>query len=472
MLYGRKRADSALIRNGLNIIRRFEQGCTDAGSGAMTETEEVALVTVLELALSVAVKARSVDHGLLFQIMALRDTPDSAPKEIRELLKVVEATPALEVFNHAYQCALGHRVPVNYRFLVQWLISRGQQVGSKQAVNDVARYLDSETIKVTAILAIDGFTVERNIKLGEYELIAWENVAMTDTKWQVAARGLFGGQTPTAVVIQQLEIPRVHVRPWDSPGPNVPLSIEPAFDILRCVTAVAGAGFRLLHYWLEPEQCVPWAVILSSFGVDSTAHSWPTVLSEAAGPQLRKTVSHLLSSDESKRLRLRVPLDRLNQSCLAGIRSIDKAIELGIALESLYAPAKLSEGIAFAVRTRAARFLAGSLEERRETVKILRDVYDLRSRAVHAGRFDAEDAAKKWRDDERVRKVLEQGQRLVGRSLVKIIQEGEPNWEEFDLASTEPTSVVAGVAQSIIPADGPAALNSNDSDGDIKGPAP
>lgn len=140
-----------------------------------------------------------------------------------------------------------------------------------------------------------------------------------------------------------------------------------------------------------------------------------------------------MSLDESNQARLRVPLDRLNRSYLAGIRSVDKAIELGIALESLYAPTKLSEGIAFAVRTRAARFLGGSLEERRRTVTTLRDVYDLRSRAVHAGRFDAEGSPKKWSDDARVRAVLGAGQHLIGRSLVKVIQEGEPNWEEFDL---------------------------------------
>lgn len=406
---------------------------TYVGSEAMTDTEEAALIAALECALGVAAQARSVDHGLLFQILALRDAPDSASKEFRELLSVVQETPVLEVFDHANQCALGHCAPVNSRFLVQWLISRGQQVGSKQAVNDVALYLGSETIEVTAILAIDGVTVERNIELGEYELVAWNNVAMTDTKWQVAARGMFDGTTPTAAVIQRLEIRRVHVRPWDSPDPNIPRSIEPALDVLRCVTAVAGAGFRVLHYWLEPEEWAPWAVNRSTFGVDSTTHLWPTELSAAVVPQLRESVSHLQSLDESNRQRLRVPLDRLNRSYLAGMRSVDKAIELGIALESLYAPAKLSEGIAFAVRTRAARFLGGSLEERRRTVTTLRDVYDLRSRAVHAGRFDAEGAPKKWRDDALVRKVLEEGQRLVGRSLVKVIQEGEPNWEEFDL---------------------------------------
>lgn len=247
----------------------------------MTETEKATLTAALVCALSVAAKGRSVDHALFFQIIALRDTPDSAPKEIRELLRVIQATPALEVFEHAYQCALGHRVPVNSRFLVQWLISRGQQVGSKQAVNEVARYLDSNTIEINAILAVDGFTIQSNIELGEYKLVAWNDVAMTDTKWQVAARGLFSSPSPTAAVIQRFEIPRVHVHPWDSQVPNIPRSIEPAIDVLRCVTVVAEAGFRLLHYWLEPEEWAPWATNLSSFGVDSTTHPWPTELSEA-----------------------------------------------------------------------------------------------------------------------------------------------------------------------------------------------
>lgn len=45
---------------------------------------------------------------------------------------------------------------------------------------------------------------------------------------------------------------------------------------------------------------------------------------------------------------------------------------------------------------------------------------------------------------------------LVARSLVKVIQEGEPNWEEFDLGGVEPPSVAAA-AQPVIPADGFAA---------------
>jgi hypothetical protein len=123
----------------------------------------------------------------------------------------------------------------------------------------------------------------------------------------------------------------------------------------------------------------------------------------------------------------------LNRSYLAGFRSVEKAIELGVALESLYAPAKLSEGITFAVRTRAARFLGGPSDARRKTAAILKDVYDLRSRAVHTGRVDTEEGPKKWRDPNAVLEVLQEGQHVVARSLMKVIEEGKPYWEDFDI---------------------------------------
>lgn len=179
----------------------------------LTATEEARLIAALGGALLVARKARSVDDGLLFQVLTLRDAPDSALEELRDLLSVVQATPALGLFDHAYQCCLGNWEDVDFHFLVEWLISRGQQVGARQAVNDVARYLESETIEITELLAIDGFRVERNIELGECELVAWNHVEMTDTKYQLAARGLFGSKTPTAAVIRRHQIRRVHVRP-------------------------------------------------------------------------------------------------------------------------------------------------------------------------------------------------------------------------------------------------------------------
>jgi hypothetical protein len=399
----------------------------------LAASEEAALTAALGRALSVAAKARTVDHALLFQLLALRDSPQDALPELRELQQAVGTVPALDLFQHANQCALGRREPVSFRFLIQWLISRAQQVGPERAVADVSRYLESDTVDLACILAVDGFGIERDITFGEYQLVAWSRLAESDTKWQIASRSLFGAAWPSVAVVQRHSVPRTHVRPWDVPGPNPAPPLEPALDLLRCVTAITGAGVRLLHYWIEPPDWAPWVPSHSGFGVDSTVLATSAVLEGASVPSLLEIASRFRGLDESHRARLRVPLDRLSRAHLADLRPVDMAIELGIALESLYAPTKLSEGIAHTVRTRAARFLGGSAERRQGTVSLLRDVYDLRSRAVHAGRFDADGGPKKWREEEKVRRVLEDGRRLVGESLVKVIREGEPDWDDFDI---------------------------------------
>jgi Apea-like HEPN len=389
------------------------------------------LTLALENTLLVAAKARSVNYELFFQVRALRDNLDSTLKEFRELLRVIQTIPELEFFNHAYQCAFGHRNKVDFYFLVGWLISRAQQVGAKQTIKDLARYLDVDTVKLIEIVTIDGLKVNSKIKLGDYKLISWSDIKETDTKFQMNARGFFSGVSPDAAIIQQHEVPRTHLRLWEQHQEGFPKSLEPILDMLYCITAVVDVGIRIIYYWFEPEPWVPWKVRSNTFEIDSGTFSSPIELSPEITPRLRKFLSQFQTLDENKKLRFRTPLDRLNRSYLVG-DNVGKAIELGIALESLYAPMKLSEGIANAIRVRAARFLGGSFGERQKIVEILKDVYDLRSLAIHTGRFDTKN---KWRDDTAVSEVLKEGQRLVARSLIKVISNGEPKWEDFDIAS-------------------------------------
>lgn len=409
----------------------------------MNPTEIASLVSALDHALLVAEKARTSNNALLFQVWALRDNASSVEKEFVTLLSVIQRIPALESFREGFQCGPGHYEPISFYFLVGWLISRGQQVGAACATSDLNRYLASETIEISTILAFDGVQVEHVSEIGEYKLVAWNDVTLSDTKFQIAARSLFGGRLPSAALTQVHRIPRAHIQPWDSQTHHISYSLEPRLDLLRCITAIAETGTRLLHYWIEPQEWAPWVPSRSSFGVDTTTLSHSKKLEETDVHRVRESFLSLQNMSDSEQLRLRIPFDRLNKSYLSGIGNIEKAIELGIALESLYAPAKLSEGIAFAVRTRAARFLDGSSDQRSEIVKTLRDVYDLRSRAVHAGRFNADSNNNKWKDENRVQNTLEKGQRLVGRSLIKVLQIGEPNWDDFDIGITEQTATTA-----------------------------
>lgn len=254
----------------------------------LTDSEATKLIDALACALTVAAKARSADWGLFFQVITLRDNPESALNELRGLHDLVQSIPALAFFNHARQYTLGYPKDASFHFLVEWLISRGQQVGAEQAIKDFIRYLNAESLEVAEILAIDGFDVKESIKIGDYELIAWSKLAMTDTKYQVAVRNLFGSSEPTAALIQRHEIQRIHVRPWDRYIPDVFPSLEPALEVLRCITAIAGGGFRLLHHWFEPPEWAAWGVCRSSFGVDSTTIWHSVSLNESDVPKLHE----------------------------------------------------------------------------------------------------------------------------------------------------------------------------------------
>lgn len=396
----------------------------------LSVTDARALTKSLESTLLVSAKARSVSSELFFQVEALRDNSDSTLNEFRELLKVIQAIPALQFFDQSYQYALGYRNKVDFYFLIGWLISRAQQVGAKQTIKDLTKYLVADTVRLTEILAIDGVKVTTEIKLGEYKLVDWSSITETDTKFQMRARGLFSVAFPDAAFIRQHIVPKTHLPKYPQ---SLPKSLEPVLDMLYCVTASVGEGIRIIHYWSEPEPWVPWKIIPHTFRIDSRSFYTPVELSSKMITQIRKCLSGFQTLDDNTKLRFRIPLDRLNRSYLAR-DSVGKAIELGIALESLYAPTKLSEGIANTIRIRAARFLGGSLEQRQKIVETLKDVYDIRSLAIHTGRFDAEGAKKKWRDDTVVSEVLKEGQRLVARSLIKMISKEEPKWEDFDIA--------------------------------------
>lgn len=400
----------------------------------MKEEHRTQLLEALVAADAVAPKARSADEALFFAVVTLRDFPEAAFPELRQLLEVIQKPPELEIFNGARQCGPCNALTVDVYFLVRWLLSRAQQVGPDTAVSDLGRYLSTESLELVETLVFDGVEVPAAVQVGDFEITPWQALPMTETKWRIGRDALFGRLPPRAAIRRSWHVPRIQLRPWEQWNGPTAYSFDPMQDALRCVTATMGAAVRLTHWWFEPPEWAPWAVMPSQFLGDTTNFGPAMTLTDDWLPELCACTRQLSALEESQRQRLRVPMDRLNRSLLAGIRFVDAAIELGIALESLYAPRKLAEATAYAVRTRAARFLGGTEEQRRATLEQVKDVYDLRSCAVHAGRFDGDGAKKKWRDPSAVRKAIEDGQKVAGRSIVEVILNGEPDWERFDLA--------------------------------------
>ena len=102
---------------------------------------------------------------------------------------------------------------------------------------------------------------------------------------------------------------------------------------------------------------------------------------------------------------------------------VDKFIDLGIALESLYLSDGNTSELRFRLALRAAWHLGASSSERVRLMQEFGDVYKLRSKAVHAGSVD---------DRADTRGTLASAQQHCRRAIVKFITDGGfPEWDRL-----------------------------------------
>jgi hypothetical protein len=139
---------------------------------------------------------------------------------------------------------------------------------------------------------------------------------------------------------------------------------------------------------------------------------------------VRELVEKYLDLGAHLKKKLAVPIQRLNQA-LKRLDMVDRAIELGVALEALLVDDRDHDApISYLLRIRGSWLAGGTLEERKENYKLLRDAYDLRSRAVHSGNISKPGA------DE----VLREGSALCANLIRSVIQRGHvPRWDDLIL---------------------------------------
>ena len=125
--------------------------------------------------------------------------------------------------------------------------------------------------------------------------------------------------------------------------------------------------------------------------------------------------------------RLNVTIDRWTKS-YEDMRIVDKFIDLGIALESLYLGG-IGNELGFRFALHAAWHLGANVSEREGLMRDFRKVYDLRSRAVHSGSVE---------DTKTARDVLSRAQECCRWAIINIIFRGRfPDWNKMVLGDDE-----------------------------------
>ncbi len=118
-------------------------------------------------------------------------------------------------------------------------------------------------------------------------------------------------------------------------------------------------------------------------------------------------------------------MQKLNE-CAAGFDWTQGAIDLRVALESLFLNDNTSGELSYRLALRAAMFTGGDLNAREDTRKKIKTAYGLCSNAVHNGRLDL-----KAKDVE----TLEWARELVRNTLRRMIGDGnaKPDWASIEL---------------------------------------
>ena len=171
----------------------------------------------------------------------------------------------------------------------------------------------------------------------------------------------------------------------------------------------------------------------SGFSQD-TRSAFTTEFSEAQVRQALDLYGKITALPVKVYKQLQIPIDRWMKS-KTHQGYVDKMIDLGIALESFYLRG-IRDELSFRLRLRAALYLGDGIEQRIQLKKDFRQIYEIRSRAVHEG--TAPEQVKVEGQDIRMGQFTERSQKLFKRSLLKVIENGRlPDWDNIELGGGE-----------------------------------
>lgn len=140
------------------------------------------------------------------------------------------------------------------------------------------------------------------------------------------------------------------------------------------------------------------------------------------GEKIMEVCSTFLALKDDDQEKLYIPLSRLNNAIIRK-DYIDKAVELGIAIESIFINDNNTEEVAKKIRTRAKKLLAEktNLFKAKEIKNLFCNLYDYRSRVVHGVNF-------KFTEDQK--NDIEDGI-LKTAKIIEIILSKYKNMEDF-----------------------------------------
>ncbi len=348
---------------------------------------------------------------------------ETAHPSLRELVQVLYADPLLDIFKDKLQVLPSYTIRWAITDLAEWLIRKALDVGAVKVVADLQRYIEETQIPFTMVLGVAGLEVIDRCDLDAgISLVPWNHLQTSFQKHQTFTDSFEGSRIPTAALIRQIDIPKAHVS--QRIPPLSPPDFSELHDALLCIGIVGPFGPVWTASWLEPPHWVPVrARVYHPSEVEE--HRFQGRWDENHALVTSRLFQIFRRLPDNKKDALRLPMRRLN-SAMRRLSNVDRAIDLGIALEALFLDDMNDDrgDLTFRLRLRMARYLGQDLEKRTALFKTAGKLYALRSAAVHTGHIS---------NAQEPSDVLQWGCQVTAETIRRFIEEGSPDWMAVQL---------------------------------------
>lgn len=364
----------------------------------------------------------------------------TVPKVIDTVVEGLKREKDLAIFDGGFMnTGGGGGARVELRDLAEWLLAGTIASSAEKVVEHLDRFIKSEVTPAIEVLALCGVRPEEQMELADnvrfipisqlprsHEKDAVQGIPMM-TLIDLSIRA-YQPRVTAAIVIKRNVAPKFLT---DEPGDSQLrlLSDRTIWDICQCITLLGPSAPTPISHWFQLEEWVPLA--LKGSGAGRMIHEiLPNTIASIPKAGSKELICKFLSLSSELKTKLKVPIDRLNLS-IRRSNNADKAIELGIALESFLTKDRDKDApISYLLRLRGS-FLGGDTpDDRLKVYKTLNSAYGLRSQAVHLGAL-----SKKGNPDE----TLAEGALICAELIRRIIERGSfPDWDQLIFGPQKP----------------------------------
>ncbi len=357
------------------------------------------------------------------------------------LTNFVADEPELHIFNSGKMFNFGNSASVvQLDHLIWWLASEVKKSGVDQTIDYLEKFLKIDQIPGCDVLVISGLVVESPFDLSkDIQVLPFASLPESHAKLFLSsnnpfAANFFKPQPASALIFKNPGGRKFRDESFAGLSTLYQSRIMELEEARLFLTLIGPSAPCSIANWWQAEDWVPVA--------NQVGGGWAGRIYDVIhGPSHKITEEEKLKAirlyepysklKNDHREKLRIPLERLNQA-IRRLRLEDQAIDLGIALESLFFSDNTPDREpTLAFRLRGA-WLLGDDSSRITFYEIFKALYDMRSKAVHGGHVKHQITIHGQKKE--AKEVLAIGFRLAALAIEKIISLGSfPDWDSLIL---------------------------------------